>query len=166
VKTASSSSSSELLDAGASQGLEPCGLGARDVLRLEAGMPLYGHELEENLGPLQAGLAWAVKFEKPDFVGKHALEAMRDADDYARIAGFIMEGRAPARAGYRVFCDGSDVGEVRSGSPAPSVGNRNIGTALVSKGAARAGTRLEVEIRGAPNPATVVQLPFYKRPKK
>lgn len=154
-----------LLGAGGRHGLEPCGLGARDVLRLEAGMALYGHELDEEIGPVQAGLLWAVKLDKPAFTGKAALAAQLAAGDYPRIAGFLMDGRVPARAGYRVQFEGRDAGEVRSGSPAPSLANRNIGTALVEQAAATIGGHIAVEIRGAPNPATVVALPFYKRPK-
>lgn len=156
-----------LLEAGTPHGLEACGLGARDVLRLEAGMPLYGHELEEDITPLQAGLDWAVKFEKPSFRGKAALLAQRAAGDYPRIAGFVIEGRAPPpRGGYRVFLEDRDVGEVRSGAPAPSLGNQSIGTALVEAAAAETGTRLGIEIRGTRWPATVVKMPFYKRPKR
>jgi aminomethyltransferase len=143
----------------------PAGLGARDVLRLEAGMPLYGHELDEQITPLQAGLDWAVKLAKPDFVGKHALAEQQRRGDFDRIAGLIMDGRAPARAGYHVYHDGSLAGEIRSGSPAPSVGGKNIATALVRKAASVVGEKVEVEIRGQRHPATVVQMPFYKRPK-
>ena len=146
-------------------GLEPAGLGARDVLRLEAGMPLYGHELTEEITPLQAGLGWAVKFAKPTFVGKTALEAQAAAGDYARVAGLILDGRVPARSGYRVLAGDRCVGEVRSGSTAPSVGNKNIATALVDAAVADVGTLLDVEIRGARHSATVATLPFYKRPK-
>jgi aminomethyltransferase len=145
------------------RGLEPCGLGARDVLRLEAGMPLYGHELDETITPLQAGLAWAVKFDKPSFTGRAALVAQRDAADYPRIVGLVMESRVPARAGYPVFLDDRRVGEIRSGSWGPAV-EKNIATALVDAGAAAEGTRLSVEVRGARHGATVVPLPFYKRP--
>jgi aminomethyltransferase len=141
----------------------PCGLGARDVLRLEAGMPLYGHELTEEIGPLQAGLGWAVKLAKPDFVGKAALAAQSAAGDYPRIAALVLDGRVPARAGYRVLRDGSPAGEIRSGSIAPSVGNASIATALVAAENATVGTRLAVEVRGTEHPATVVALPFYKR---
>jgi len=143
--------------------LAPCGLGARDVLRLEAGMPLYGHELTEEITPLQAGLAWAVKFAKPSFTGKAALEAQAAADDFSRIAGLILDGRVPARAGYRVLRDGAVAGEIRSGTIAPSVGNRSIATALVDRASATVGTRLGVEVRGTEHPATTVALPFYKR---
>jgi aminomethyltransferase len=144
-------------------GLAPCGLGARDVLRLEAGMPLYGHELTEEITPLQAGLGWAVKFAKPGFTGKAALEAQAADDDYPRIAGVMLDGRVPARAGYRVLRSGSPAGEVRSGSIAPSLGNANIATALVDASSATVGTRLGVEVRGTEHPATIVALPFYKR---
>jgi aminomethyltransferase len=152
-----------LLVAGRPAGLLPAGLGARDVLRLEAGMPLYGHELTEDITPLQAGLGWAVKFAKPEFPGRAALEAQRAAGEYARIVGLVLDGKVPARSGYPVFAGERHVGHVRSGSTAPSVGNKNIATALVAAAAAMPGTRLAVEIRGAQHAATVVALPFYKR---
>ena len=143
--------------------LAPCGLGARDVLRLEAGMPLYGHELSEEITPLQAGLDWAVKLAKPAFTGKAALEAQAAAGDYPRIAGVLLDGRVPARAGYRVLRDGAPAGEIRSGSIAPSLGNRSIATALLDAASARVGMRLGVEVRGTEYAATTVALPFYKR---
>jgi aminomethyltransferase len=155
-----------LMREGKHVGLQPSGLGARDVLRLEAGMPLYGHELEEDITPLQAGLDHFVKLGKPDFIGKAALQAQKADGKYDRLVGLIMEGKAPARAGYPVFLVDQRVGEVRSGSPAPALGNKNIATALVRPGAAIAGAQLEVEIRGQRHPATVVALPFYKRPKR
>jgi len=146
------------------RGLEACGLGARDVLRLEAGMPLYGHELTEDITPLQAGIAWAVKFDKPAFVGKDALLAQRDAGDYPRIVGLTMQGRVPARAGYAVFAGGERAGEIRSGSFAPAL-DANVATALVDARAAAEGTELDVEVRGARHRARVVPMPFYKRAK-
>jgi glycine cleavage system T protein (aminomethyltransferase) len=145
-------------------GLEPCGLGARDVLRLEAGMPLYGHEMDEEITPLQAGIAWAIKFDKPAFRGKDALVKQRDAGDYARIVGLTMEGRVPARAGYPVVAGGARVGEIRSGSWGPSL-ERNVATALVAPSAATDGTALAVEVRGAAHAAVVTPMPFYRRPK-
>jgi len=145
------------------EGLEPCGLGARDVLRLEAGMPLYGHELTEEITPVQAGLTWALKLNKPDFIGKAALAAQVERDDFTRIAGIVMQGRAPAREGYAVFLGDRCVGEVRSGSLAPSVENKNIATVLVEKEASAVGTVLQVEIRGTKHDAVVTALPFYKR---
>lgn len=153
-----------LRDHGA-EGLEACGLGARDVLRLEAGMPLYGHEMTEQITPVQAGLTWALKLAKPAFIGKEALAAQVDADTFPRIAGLVMSGRVPAREGYKVYLGGREVGEIRSGSMAPSCGGKNIATALVEKDAATLGAELEVEIRGARHAATVTAQPFYKRPK-
>ncbi len=155
-----------LLRAHAREGLEPCGLGARDVLRLEAGMPLYGHELTEEITPVQAGQAWALKLSKPQFTGRDALAAQLERDDYARIVGIAMAGRAPAREGYPLFAGDRRVGEIRSGSFAPSVnGGRNIATALVERDVATVGTLLTVEIRGTRHEATVVAMPFYKRVK-
>jgi aminomethyltransferase len=153
-----------LLAENADKGLAPCGLGARDVLRLEAGMPLYGNELTEEITPVQAGLNWAIKFEKPSFRGRDALIAQRDAATAPRIVGLTMDGRLPARSGYPVFANGAQVGEIRSGSWAPTVG-KSIATALIDPSAAEPGTAIEVEIRGTRHPATVVALPFYKRPK-
>jgi len=155
----------KLLRDGGNAGLEPCGLGARDVLRLEAGMPLYGHELTEEITPVQAGQSWALKLNKPEFIGKTALAQQLERDDFSRIVGLVMQGRAPAREGYRVTRDGAAVGEVRSGSIAPSVGNKHIATALVERSAATPGTAVEVQIRGAAHGANVVPLPFYKREK-
>ena len=156
----------KLLAANAGNGLIPAGLGARDVLRLEAGMPLYGHELTEEIGPLQAGLAWVIKMNKPEFTGKAALEDQQRRDDYPRIVGIVMDGRAPAREGYHVFLGEKRVGEIRSGSIGPSVGNKSIGTALVEKEAATPGTDVVVHIRGTAYGAKVVELPFYKRSYK
>ena len=153
----------EALLTGNRERLAPCGLGARDVLRLEAGMPLYGHELTEEITPLQAGLAWAVKFAKPSFTGKAALERQAAAANFPRIAGLVLDGHVPARAGYAVVCDGRAAGEIRSGSIAPSVGNKSVATALLDAASATAGTRLGVVVRGSEHPATTVALPFYKR---
>ncbi|MBV8081774.1 MAG: glycine cleavage system aminomethyltransferase GcvT [Candidatus Eremiobacteraeota bacterium] len=148
---------------GARVGLRPAGLGARDVLRLEAGMPLYGHELEEDITPLQAGLDIFVKLEKPAFVGRDALVRQRTQNDFDRIVGLVMDGRAPARAGYAVWRGQERVGEIRSGSPAPALGGKNIATALVRADASAIGTTLDVEIRGQRHRGAVVPLPFYKR---
>ena len=146
-------------------GLRPCGLGARDVLRLEAGMPLYGHELSEDITPLQARLEAFIKFDKPAFTGKEALLRQKARGDYERIVGLMMEGKIPARAGYAVYGDGVQVGDVRSGSPAPACGGKNIATALVKAECSAIDTKLDVEIRGQRHPAKVVALPFYKRAK-
>jgi len=153
-----------ILAAGRAHGLEPAGLGARDVLRLEAGMPLYGHEMTEEIGPIQAGLGWAVKLTKPAFLGKAALEVQHVDPSLPKIVGLVLDGRVPARAGYRVFSGGSDIGEIRSGSLGPSVG-KNIATGLLAPGVATIGSKVSVEVRGMRHDATVVELPFYKRPK-
>jgi aminomethyltransferase len=152
-----------LLRAHHRDGLEPCGLGARDVLRLEAGMPLYGHEITEEITPVQGGQAWAVKLTKPSFTGREALAEQMESDTYARICGLVMRGRAPAREGYAVFAGDRRVGEVRSGSFAPSVGGKNVATALLERDAATVGSVVEVEVRGTRHEADVVAMPFYKR---
>lgn len=154
-----------LMREGGRVGLLPAGLGARDVLRLEAGMPLYGHELEEDITPLQAGLDPFVKLDKTAFVGKAALVRQRADGAYDRIVGLIMEGRAPARAGYPVWLGDRRAGEIRSGSPSPALGGKNIATALVHADASAIGTPLDVEIRGQRHRGNVVVLPFYKRPR-
>jgi aminomethyltransferase len=152
-----------LMRAGRPVGLVPCGLGARDVLRLEAGMPLYGHEISADITPLQAGLERVVKFDKAAFPGKAALAAQAAADAFPRIVGIVLDGRVPARPGYPVHRDGMLVGEVRSGAIAPSVGNKSIATALIEKAAATVGTRVTVQVRGTDHPGAVVGLPFYRR---
>jgi aminomethyltransferase len=120
--------------------------------------------LEEDITPLMAGLDWVVKLSK-NFKGRDALAAQAADKRYSRIAGFIMDGKAPARAGYSVFLNGVRAGEVRSGSPAPSLGGKNIGTALAGADASPPGTKLEIEIRGQRHGCQVVPLPFYKRKK-
>ncbi|HVA36040.1 MAG TPA: glycine cleavage system aminomethyltransferase GcvT [Candidatus Dormibacteraeota bacterium] len=154
----------KLLAAGTAEGVRPCGLGARDLLRLEAGMPLYGHELTEEITPIQAGLAWVVKFDKAAFPGKEMLRRQAEADQYARIVGVTSVEGPPIREGYVVKYEEMPMGEIRSGAPSPTVG-ANIGTALVAKAAAAPGTRVTVEIRAREYPAEVVALPFYKREK-
>jgi aminomethyltransferase len=151
-----------LLKRHADDGLEACGLGARDVLRLEAGMPLYGHELTEEITPIQAGQNWAVKLKK-QFTGRDALQAQLDRNDYRRIAGLVMSGPVPARDGYAVYFGDRVAGEIRSGSRAPSVENKNVATALIDPALAEPGTEIEVEIRGKRHAAKIVPLPFYKR---
>ena len=152
-----------LLAENGTKGLAPCGLGARDVLRLEAGMPLYGNEMTEEITPIQAGLGWAVKFAKPAFVGKAALETQAAEKTARVIAGLVLDGRVPARSGYPITANGMVIGEVRSGSVAPSLDGKSIAMGLIDPAAATVGTRLGVQVRGTEHPATVVPLPFYKR---
>jgi aminomethyltransferase len=145
------------------QGAVPCGLGARDTLRLEAAMPLYGHELTEATDPIQAGLGWAVKPDKGDFIGRAAIQAL-PPDRPVRV-GLELEGKRAAREGSTVkLGDGRRVGAVTSGSYAPWL-EKSIAMGYVEPGSAAVGTRLAVDVRGSLIPATVVGLPFYKRKK-
>ncbi|MFE4819913.1 glycine cleavage system aminomethyltransferase GcvT [Streptomyces sp. NPDC056704] len=158
-----------LTDAGAPVGLVPCGLSCRDTLRLEAGMPLYGHELTTSLTPFDAGLGRVVKFEKEgDFVGRAALQeaASRAEENPPRVlVGLVAEGRRVPRAGFSVVADGKVIGEVTSGAPSPTLG-KPIAMAYVDAAHAAPGTAgVGVDIRGSHEPYEVVALPFYKRQK-
>ncbi|NDZ77538.1 glycine cleavage system aminomethyltransferase GcvT [Streptomyces sp. SID10853] len=158
-----------LTDAGAPAGLVPCGLSCRDTLRLEAGMPLYGHELTTALTPFDAGLGRVVKFEKEgDFVGRAPLEAAAERAAAApprKLVGLVAEGRRVPRAGYQVVADGKVIGEVTSGAPSPTLG-KPIAIAYVDAAHAEPGTAgVGVDIRGNHEPYEVVALPFYKRQK-
>ncbi|MFE7840716.1 glycine cleavage system aminomethyltransferase GcvT [Streptomyces sp. NPDC057474] len=158
-----------LTKAGEGVGLVPCGLSCRDTLRLEAGMPLYGHELSTALTPFDAGLGRVVKFEKEgDFVGRTALAAAaeRAASTPPRVlVGLVAEGRRVPRAGYPVVADGKVIGEVTSGAPSPTLG-RPIAMAYVDAAHSAPGTAgVGVDIRGSHEPYEVVALPFYKRQK-
>ncbi|MEU0373058.1 glycine cleavage system aminomethyltransferase GcvT [Streptomyces sp. NPDC006283] len=158
-----------LTDAGAPAGLVPCGLSCRDTLRLEAGMPLYGHELTTALTPFDAGLGRVVKFEKDgDFVGREALTAAAERAETApprKLVGLIAEGRRVPRAGMQVVVGGEVIGEVTSGAPSPTLG-KPIAIAYVDATHAAPGTPgVGVDIRGTHEPYEVVALPFYKRQK-
>lgn len=152
-----------LLAAGRPSGLVPVGLGARDTLRLEARMPLYGNELADDISPLEAGLGWAVKLDKGSFIGRDAIAAVKSQGVSRRTVGFrLLERAGSARHGYRVQVDGEDVGEVTSGGHSPTL-NGEIGLALVDARAAGVGKPLDIMIRGRPVPAIQVKLPFYRR---
>ncbi|MFB7912988.1 glycine cleavage system aminomethyltransferase GcvT [Streptomyces sp. NPDC056061] len=158
-----------LTEAGAGHGLVPCGLSCRDTLRLEAGMPLYGHELTTELTPFDAGFGRVVKFEKDGgFVGREALVAAAERAETApprKLVGLIAEGRRVPRAGYSVVAGGEVVGEVTSGAPSPTLG-KPIAIAYVDAAYAAPGTEgVGVDIRGNHEPLEVVSLPFYKRRK-
>jgi aminomethyltransferase len=147
------------------RGAKPCGLGARDTLRLEAAMPLYGHELTEQTDPLQAGVGWAVKFDKGDFVGRDALmKRQQDAARPVRV-GLELEGRRAAREGAQVLHEGGPAGKVTSGTVTPTL-NRAIAMAYVRPDLSAVGTTLSVEVGKAQAAARVVELPFYRRPGK
>lgn len=143
-------------------GAKPCGLGARDSLRLEAGLCLYGNELSDEHSPYEAGLGWIVKLDKDDFVGKAALEAQKAEGVARKLVGFTLEGRGIPRAGYRVLADDAPVGEVTSGTMSPTL-KIPIGMAYVPTSLAAEGSRFHVEIRNKSVPAKVTKLPFYKR---
>jgi len=152
-----------LLAAGQPHGLTPIGLGARDTLRLEARMPLYGQELGDDIGPLEAGLGWAVALEKGDFVGREPIARMKETGPPRRTVGFRLVERSGApRHGYPVFAGGRRVGHVTSGALSPTLG-ANIGLALVERDAAGVGKPLAVEVRGRQVQAEQVKLPFYRR---
>jgi len=142
-------------------GAVPSGLGARDSLRLEAGMPLYGHELDRNTNPLEAGLASFVRFDH-DFIGRAALERVRDDGPRRKLAAFESDGKRIPRPGCRLLSGGHEVGRVASGLYSPTL-RRNIGTGYVPAELAAPGQTLEVEVRDERLPARVVPLPFYKR---
>lgn len=154
-----------LWDELAAKGAQPCGLGARDTLRLEAAMPLYGHELGESIDPIQAGLGWAVKLDKGDFIGRDAIRTLAAGDSRPVRVGLELEGKRAAREGCGVLGVGDEaVGAVTSGSFCPWV-EKSVAMAYVKPSHAAVGTPLDVDIRGTPTPATVVPLPFYKRKK-
>ncbi len=145
-------------------GLKPAGLGARDTLRLEAGMMLYGNDIDEQHTPLEAPYVWVVDFEKPDFIGKNALEKQKKGGIKQKLIGFEMIDRGIARHGYKILADGTPVGEVTSGSLSPTL-KKNIGIGYISADYARIGNEIGIEIRDKLNKAKVVDLPFYKRKK-
>ena len=144
------------------KGAVPCGLGARDTLRLEAAMPLYGHELNEQTDPISAGLGWAVKLDKGEFVGRAALQSL-PADRPVRV-GLELDGKRAAREGSPVLADGNPVGTVTSGSFVPHL-QKSIGMAYVPPNHAAPGTPVLIDLRGTKVDAKVVPLPFYKRAK-
>ena len=141
--------------------IKPAGLGSRDTLRLEAGMPLYGHELSETIDPLSAGLAWAVDLNK-DFIGSGALRKVAAEGPNRKLVGLELEGRRIARQGMPVLAGGATVGEVPSGTFGPTV-QKSIAMAFVDAAYAGEVTQLSVDLKGTANPARVVPLPFYKR---
>ncbi|MCP9841007.1 glycine cleavage system aminomethyltransferase GcvT [Synechococcus sp. J7-Johnson] len=145
------------------EGVTPCGLGARDTLRLEAAMHLYGSDMDAATTPLEASLGWLVHLEMPaDFIGRDALERQSAEGVSRRLVGLKLQGRAIARHGYAVLRDGQVVGEVTSGTWSPSLGEA-IALAYVPADATWVGTELAVEIRGKAEPAVVVKRPFYRR---
>lgn len=150
----------ELLKAGEAEGLVPCGLGARDTLRLEAGMPLYGHELTDETSPRESGLGIFVKMKKPDFIGKAALEKM--GDPVRKRVGLKVTGRGIIREHQPVYLNGEQIGLTTSGTHCPYLGYP-VAMAIVPKEKVQLGDEVEVDVRGHKVAAQVVKLPFYKR---
>ena len=152
-----------LREAGEEFGLIPCGLGARDTLRLEAAMPLYGHEMDEDVTPLEAGLDFAVKLDKPEFIGKDALVA---AGKPTRVrVGLAVTGRGIVREHQDVFLGDEKIGMTTSGTHCPFLG-KAVAMAMLDAKHAEVGTKLEVEVRGRRVAVEIIPLPFYTRPKK
>ncbi len=153
-----------LLGAGAPEGVLPCGLGARNTLRLEAGMCLYGHEIDDTTTPWEAGLGWICKPEKGEFLGREILLQQKAAGIKHKLVGFEMLDKRIGRDGYPVAMNGVEIGRVTSGGPAPFL-KKNIGMAYVPVDRAAIGTQIEIIVRGTPVAAQIVAIPFYKRPK-
>jgi aminomethyltransferase len=154
-----------VLQAGRAEGLVPCGLGARDTLRLEAAMRLYGHDIDETTTVLEAGLGWIVGWSKPEFLGRDALHAQKANGAGRALVGFeVATERAIARRGHPVLHEAKVVGTVTSGTYAPFL-KKAIGMAYVPSSLATPGTTIAIDIRGRHAAATVVPLPFYRRPK-
>ncbi|MDU7512009.1 MAG: glycine cleavage T C-terminal barrel domain-containing protein, partial [Corynebacterium sp.] len=155
----------ELLKAGTEYDLKPCGLAARDSLRLEAGMPLYGNELSRDITPVEAGMARAFAKKEADFVGSEVVRQRAAEGPQVAITGLTSEQRRAARAGAEVFVGDEKVGTVTSGQPSPTLGHP-VAIALLNTGAnLEPGSAVEVEIRGKRYPFEVTALPFYKRDK-
>lgn len=154
----------KILEAGQPAGLIPCGLAARNTLRLEAKMALYGHEIDDTTTVLEADLGWICKLGKGDFLGRDKLVEQKEKGLTRKLVGFEVTDRGIARDGYPVLIDGRQVGQVTSGSPAPFL-KKNIGLAYLPIEKAVVGTTIEIEVRGRLLQAQVVPTPFYKRTK-
>ena len=153
-----------ILESGQEFGIKACGLGARNTLRLEAKMALYGHEITASTNPFEADLGWIVKMDKGEFVGRDALEKVLDQGINRKLVGFEMLERGIARDGYEVALNNEPAGWVTSGGPSPTL-NKNIGLCYLPVQAAVPGTSMQVLIRNAPVAAVTVPTPFYKRAK-
>ena len=154
----------EILSAGAEFGIKPCGLGARNTLRLEAAMALYDHEIHASITPWEAGLGWIVKMDKGEFVGRQALALQKDRGVMRKLVGFEMAGRGIGRDGYEVCIKGMGAGWVTSGGPSPTQ-NKNIGLCYLPCANAEAGRSIQIMVRGQAVDAVTVPTPFYKRTK-
>src|ERR1017187_2728644 len=154
----------EILDARAEFGIKPCGLGARNTLRLESKMALYGHEIHATITPYEADLAWIVKLDKGDFTGRAALARQKAQGVTRKLVGFEMTGRGIGRDGYEVYLDGAPAGWVSSGGPSPTL-SKNIGLCYLPSDRAKPGQPIQIMIGNQPVEAITVPTPFYKRAK-
>ena len=152
----------EILAVGADVGILACGLGARNTLRMESAMPLYGHEIDASITPWEAGLDWIVKLEKGDFLGREALVKQREKGITRKLIGFEVKGRGIARDGYEILTGGVAAGWVTSGGPAPAL-NKNIGMCYLPPHLAEPGNAIEISVRGRGVEAVTIPIPFYKR---
>ncbi|WP_374718574.1 glycine cleavage system aminomethyltransferase GcvT [Parageobacillus toebii] len=154
-----------ILEAGKEEGVLPCGLGARDTLRFEATLPLYGQELSKDITPIEAGLGFAVKTNKDaDFIGKDVLKKQKEEGTARKLVGIEMIDKGIPRHGYKVFANGEEIGFVTTGTQSPTL-KKNIGLALIKTEFTEMDTEVEVEIRGKRLKAKVIATPFYKRAK-
>lgn len=152
-----------LLQAGSEFGVKPCGLGARDTLRLECGYLLYGNDMDQSKTALECGLSWITKFDKPEFIGKKTLLMQKESGTKVKLIAFEMQDKAVGRHGYKVFSaaeNGTEIGLITSGSPSPTL-SKNIGMAYVISEYAKIGSNIWIEVRGDKKPAIVVKKPFY-----
>ena len=153
-----------MMHTGESEGILPCGLAARNTLRLESAMSLYGHELGDDISPLEANLGWITKLGKEsDFVGRRSLSEQKEAGVERKVVGFEMTEPGIARDDFDIYINDENVGKVTSGSPAPFL-KKNIGLAFVPLEFANVGQELKIDIRGKKVSAKIVPTPFYKRP--
>ncbi len=152
----------EILAAGAEFNILTCGLGARNTLRMESAMPLYGHEIDATITPWEAGLDWIVKLEKGDFLGRQALVKQREKGITRKLIGFEVKGRGIARDGYEIVTGGAGAGWVTSGGPAPAL-NKNLGMCYLPLQLAEPGNAIEISVRGRGVEAVTIPMPFYKR---
>lgn len=154
----------KMLETGKAEGILPCGLAARNTLRLEAAMSLYGHELSDDISPLEANLGWICKLNKGDFVGREAMQKLKEDGLKRKLVGFEVTDKGIARDGFDVYIDDRKVGQVTSGSPAPFL-KKNIGLAFVPTEFANPGQEIKIDVRGKMLSASIVPTPFYKRDK-
>ena len=152
----------EIRAAGAEFGILACGLGARNTLRMESAMPLYGHEIDATITPWEAGLDWIVKLEKGDFLGREALVKQKQQGITRKLIGFEVKGRGIARDGYEILTGGAGTGWVTSGGPAPAL-NKNLGMCYLPLHLAEPGNAIEISVRGRGVEAVTIPMPFYKR---